>query len=152
MKKTWLVTIVIGLTFAVITTVLAGVPENKKVIVINHLPGKKGPVTFEHAKHVDTYKKAGDKAIVCKDCHHTLKEDVPTDTKSVKGCPTCHVTEGTPQKEFEGKQAPLLGKKNDKGDFVFADVLYHKTCLKCHKEFSKEGTKKIDTCTTCHKK
>jgi Class III cytochrome C family. len=151
MKKTWLAAIVIGLMFAVTATVLAGVPENKKTIIIDHLPGKKGAVTFEHAKHVDSHKKASDKAITCKDCHHTLKDDSPADAKSVKACTECHVMEGAPQKEYDGKKAPYLGNKNDKGDFVASNVLYHKTCQKCHKEMSKEG-KKIDTCTTCHKK
>jgi len=129
--------------------VIAGVPDDKKTIEIDLVPGKKGAVTFEHAKHSDEFKKTGGKSILCKDCHHTVKVDKP-DAAKVKGCSTCHVKEGEPQKEHEGKKASfLVTKKGEKYDRK--SVIFHKQCIKCHKAMKAEG-KKIHKCKACHPK
>jgi hypothetical protein len=144
-----LVTVVCGLTLSALA--LAGVPDDKKTLKLDNLPGKKGAVTFEHEKHASEHKGPGGKPITCKQCHHTEKTDTPADPKAVKGCSGCHLVTGEP-KDVDGKKAPLMGKKNDKGDdFIPTSVIFHKVCGDCHKKMKAEG-KKIDGCNTCHKK
>jgi len=149
--KSRLILVTILCAVALSALALAGVPEDKKTLKLDLIPGKKGVVTFEHEKHATAHKGPGGKAITCKECHHTEKADSPADPKSVKPCTECHVLTGEP-KVIDGKKAPILAKKNDKGDdFVPTSVLFHKNCTDCHKKMKAEG-KKIDGCTTCHKK
>ncbi len=147
MRKVVIVAVVTLLCVCLSVLVIAGVPADKKTIKLDCVPGKKGAVTFQHAKHNEEYKKAGGKSIVCKDCHHTLKVDKP-DAAKVKKCSACHVKEGEAQKEHEGKKASFLAtKKGDK--YNRKSVIFHDQCVKCHKAMKAEG-KKIGKCKTCH--
>ena len=69
----------------------------KKAITINHLP-KKGPVTFDHAKHSQIscakchHKVPGTS---CFQCHKAEKGDAPKlETAMHKNCKSCHKKEG----------------------------------------------------------
>ena len=150
MRKVIVAVIVTLCMVGMATLVIAGVPADKKTIKIDTIPGKKGTVTFGHAKHVDQYKKAGGQPISCKDCHHPVKADEP-DPKNVKGCTACHVLEGG-QPGLVGKKAPFLArKKTTKKGSKYFNVLFHMKCLECHKTMKSEG-KKIHKCKTCHPK
>lgn len=112
------------------------------VIELNKVEGKK-TTTFSHAKHANEYKKAGDKKIMCNDCHHTLK-NADAKGETVKSCTSCHAktkgADGTP---------PVTELKNGKA--VSKSVIYHKNCKDgCHKAVKKETGKKITSCKTCH--
>ncbi len=127
----------------------AAVPADKATLQIDHLPGKKGAVGFQHAKHATEHKKQGGKPILCNDCHHTDKAADP-DPKTVKACTACHVPEGQAQKELEGKKAPVLALKvAGKDEYKMPTILLHKTCQACHQKMKAEG-KNIGACTTCH--
>ena len=124
----------------------AGVPEDKKEIKIDHLDGDKGAAAFHHEKHATTYKKEDGKLISCQDCHHNAKTE-----EEAKTCTECHVAEGQAQKEFNGKMAPVLGKKVD-GKYKTSDILMHGLCLECHKKVKVDSEgKKITSCKQCHK-
>lgn len=126
---------------ALAAVVLAGVPEGKETLKIDHIEGKKGAVTFPHAKHVDEFKKPDGSAITCKDCHHTAATEA-----DAKACVSCHVKEGEAQVESGGQKARFVAVA--KGDGVDQkSVIFHETCLGCHKKI--EG-KKITSCKTCH--
>jgi len=131
--------------------VAADVPAGKEEVVLNALGGKQGPVKFPHAKHVKEFKKKGGAAIVCKDCHHTLKADAPGAGEKAESCATCHVKPGEAEKEIGGKKAPAIAvMKGDKADMK--SVIYHKECADgCHKDMKAEG-KNITVCKTCHQK
>ena len=144
-----------GLGIAASLLVGAAVPEDKKEITLDLVPGKKGSVAFSHEAHVVSYKKMGDAAIVCRDCHHRLKADEPKEGEEVKGCPDCHVAVGEKAKIIEGKQAPPLAVEK-KGKIKTKSVILHGRCLdNCHKKMKGEARlanagKKIHTCKTCH--
>lgn len=146
MKKMMVSTVVaLAAVVALMGVVLAGVPEDKASITVDLLAGKKGAVTFAHAKHATGYKKADGSAIACKDCHHTMKAE----TDKVQACAACHVAEGE-AKEVEGKKAPALGTAKAPGEIELKSILMHKTCVDCHKAVSEKAEKKIGGCTTCH--
>lgn len=127
--------------------VLAKDPPN--TLKIDHIPGDKGAVQFDHAKHAKEYKKAGGKSIVCKDCHHTLKADAPAAGEEVAPCNSCHVLD-TP-KQVGGKTAPVLATMKG-GKAELKSILTHTTCKDgCHKAMKAEG-KSLTACTVCHKK
>lgn len=124
--------------------VIAGVPDDKKEIKIDRIPGKKGVVVFPHAKHAGA-KGPGGVVITCKACHHREKEDNPApETIRGKHCASCHVKPGEQKKKDGDDEAPELwtgsGMKN----------LFHTTCRDCHKKMKAEG-KNISACSTCHK-
>ena len=129
---------------------MAGVPKGKEELTIDRIAGKKGAVTFPHAKHNDEFKKAGGAKIVCKDCHHTLKGDAPAGAEKAQACSSCHVKEGEAQKEHDGKKASFIATGGEKIDQK--SVIFHKSCKDgCHKEMKKETGKKLTSCKNCHK-
>ncbi len=128
---------------------MAGVPAGKEVLKIELLPVKQGAVTFAHAKHATEFKKADGAAITCKDCHHTLAAAEPAAGEAVKSCDSCHAKDGV-AKTVDGKQVPPVGTLKD-GKAEMKSVIFHKTCLDCHKAMKAAG-KNIAGCTTCHKK
>lgn len=147
MKKT---SAVIGGLMIVLATgaFAASVPAGKETIKLDVIPGDKGAVEFPHAKHM-TFKGPGDKAITCKDCHHTLKGDAPAAGETVAACTSCHVLD-TP-KTVGGKPAPVLATMKG-GKAELKSVLFHTSCKDgCHKEMKAAG-KNITGCNTCHKK
>lgn len=132
--------------------IAATVPATKKVIKIDQVPGKKGAVTFDHAKHSATAKNAKGAAITCKDCHHTLAAAEPANVADVKACGACHVKEGEAQKEHAGKKARFMAVK--KGSSVdVKTMIWHASCQECHKAVAKADASKksIKTCKACHK-
>ena len=145
----WLVAGACAGTLLVSGMVLAGVPKGKEKITIDRIAGKKGAVTFEHAKHADEFKDAAGGKMVCKTCHHTLDKDVPADASAAKACNDCHVKDGEAKKKTGDKEAPVLATmKGDAADMK--SVIFHKTCLdNCHK---KQADKEKGKCTTCHAK
>lgn len=152
----WLISLLVVGLFGVSGLVLAAdVPKDKEVLKLKLIDGKKkAPVKFDHAKHVKEYKDAKGAAISCKSCHHTLKA-APKSAKDVKACSSCHVAEGKAQKEHGGKKAPFIAtKKGDK--FDKKSVIFHDTCVKCHKAVEKANPKlkekKISKCKNCHGK
>ena len=68
--------------------------------------GKQPAVKFDHAKHATTFKKDGGAAIVCKDCHHTLKSDAPAADEKMQVCGACHVKDGAAQPEVGNHSPP----------------------------------------------
>lgn len=137
-----------AITFVAGLAIAASVPAGKETIKIDDIKGDKGVVEFNHAKHTTDYKKAGAKAIACKDCHHTLKADDGAGEK-VEACTTCHVLD-TP-KDVGGKKAPVLATMKD-GKADLKSIVFHPQCKDgCHKEMKAEG-KNITACNTCHKK
>ncbi len=147
MKKT--VTMFIGVLMLAGSALAANVPAGKETIKLDTIPGDKGVVEFPHAKHATTFHKAGDKAITCKDCHHTLKGDAPAAGETIAACTSCHVL-NTP-KTVDGKPAPVLANVKD-GKAELKSVIFHTQCKDgCHKEMKGSG-KNITGCNTCHKK
>ena len=152
----WLMALLVVGFFGVSSLVIAAdIPKDKQVLNLKFIDGKKkAPVKFQHAKHVKEYKDAKGAAITCKSCHHRLKA-APKSAKDVKGCTSCHVAEGQAQKVDGGKKAPFIAiKKGDK--FKAKSVIFHETCVTCHKAVEKADpkikAKKISKCKNCHKK
>ncbi len=144
---TWLLAVATG-TLLISGVVFAiDVPKDKQEIKIEHLKGKKGAVTFPHHKHATEFKNAKGEPLTCKTCHHTEKAE-PKSAKEVKGCPECHMQEGQPQKEFNGKKAPYMATKSG-DDWDKKSVIFHKVCLDCHKKLA-TAEKPIDKCKNCH--
>ena len=88
---------------------------------------KKGPVTFNHASHMD---------IACQDCHHTV-----ADTYTIQSCSTegCH------------------DNVKDRTDVTSFYRTFHttkdttKSCVGCHRTLKKEGTADAPiACNSCH--
>jgi len=132
-----------GIAFA------ATIPADKEAMTLTGIPGDQPAVKFPHAKHVTTFK-AADKAIVCKDCHHTL-EAADGGTAKVESCETCHVKPDQAQKEVGGKKAPFLYALKD-GKAEMKTVIFHAKCKDgCHKTLKIEG-KNMTACKTCHPK
>lgn len=156
MKKTMeKMSVAIGAAVILISGLVlaAEIPASKDTITLNLIEGKKGPVEFPHKKHVTEFKKKGGAAIVCKDCHHTLKSD----KEMPKPCQECHVKVGEAEKTIDGKKAPPLAVAKSDGKIEQKSVIFHKTCLDgCHKEMKDEVKKKdgknITACKTCHNK
>ena len=100
-------------------------------------PDKKGPVTFEHNKHVTEH------GIACTECHHEYKDgkNVWKEGGPVKECIECH----NPVKE-EGEEVINL------------KAAFHKNCTGCHKAMAKDGKitkeelKALKKCSSCHQK
>jgi hypothetical protein len=147
-----LLAVVFGLVSCLGVALATEVPKDKAEIKIDLIPGKKGAVKFPHAKHASEYKDAKGAPISCKACHHTEKGD-PKNAKDIKGCGDCHAAEGQPQKEVGGKKAPFLALKKGE-EFDKGTVIFHKTCIECHKAVAKTVPEKaaIDKCKNCHGK
>ncbi|MBI5609752.1 MAG: cytochrome c3 family protein [Deltaproteobacteria bacterium] len=151
-RSAWLVAVLFSLGSFLGVALATEVPKDKAEIKLDLIKGKKGAVKFAHAKHASEFKDAKGGAIGCKTCHHTEKGE-PKSAKDIKGCGDCHVADGQPQKEFGGKKAPVLATaKGD--DFDKGTVVFHKTCLDCHKAVAKANPQKagIDKCKACHGK
>ena len=109
----------------------------KDGIVIDSKGYKKkryGPLTFDHAKHVDEYKEQ------CVDCHHDYQDgkNVWKEGDPVKKCDECHDPNG------RSKDTPM-GLR----------YAFHDNCNDCHEKAIKEGKKdapKKTRCTACHKR
>ena len=137
MKKTWLLSVMVGMAscvFAFGTAVVSGEEKTPltapdKEIVIE---GKK-PAKFNHASHSALN-------ISCGSCHHDASRQ-PLSQDAIASmpegdqlhCASCHT---------EGGAAEKFTKRKD---------IFHKTCLECHK--TTEGDKKGPTkCSGCHLK
>ncbi|GMV44566.1 MAG: hypothetical protein AMXMBFR64_62820 [Myxococcales bacterium] len=119
----------------------AEVPKDTATLKIDHIDGKKGAVTFEHAKHASEYKKADGSAIACIECHHTTRD--PAETRA---CIHCHVKAGERQVDYGGTLViPVAVEKA--GAVDQRSVIFHTQCIACHKQV--EG-KKLTACKTCH--
>jgi hypothetical protein len=139
--KKWV--LLAGLSLFVVSASGVVIAAEKAVIKIDSIPGKKGAVTFNHGKHINEYKKKGGAEIGCKDCHHTMKS--AADKAGAKACTDCHVK---PTEAQKGKAPFLYTAEGDKVDQK--SVIFHDTCVKCHKAMKDEG-KDIGACKTCHK-
>lgn len=94
---------------------------------------RKGPVTFSHGDHADSYD------IACTQCHHDYQggKNVWEEGKPVKKCMACH--------------SPL----KNKGKTKKLSIAYHKNCKGCHKKLAKQegGTEApYKKCADCHEK
>lgn len=140
----WIILVLVNYAYAEVIPI----PNDKKEIIIQKVTGEKGSVTFSHEKHATAYKDDTGQKMSCIKCHHTQT----TSDNVMYACDKCHVTEGTPQKEFNGKQSPFLAVLSD-NTYKQNNVLYHKLCLDCHKKVkvNSEGNK-ITNCKTCHPK
>ena len=88
----------------------------------------KGPVSFNHKKHVKDYK------IACSHCHH-LAADKKQKKDAYKPCAACHSGKAGGKKKSGCAEKSL--KKNT----------YHLQCVGCHKKL-KKGPR---GCRKCHK-
>jgi len=115
------------------------------VLVANEMPdfvkidqdvyktNRRGPVSFEHERHVFDYE------IACKKCHHDYEdgENVWEEGDSVNKCVSCH--------------DPL---KNE-GDIKSLRLAFHKNCKGCHRDLQRQGlsdTAPSTKCRGCHEK
>ena len=129
----------------------AQVPAGKEVMVLSHIPGKLGPVRFTHADHATRYKRPDGKQIRCKDCHHTLAAEEPSEPFPDMRCTLCHVPMGQPEKEYAGKPARSLASLKPDGAIDLRTVLFHDQCRGCHLKIPAE-TLNLATCKVCHPK
>ena len=95
-----------------------------------------GPVTFNHAGHVN------DIGLACNACHHTLE---PQETEVEEHCSDCHTEPGF----IRGKEADGLG--DDELIEHYLNAL-HAQCIDCHKQKKIEDRKRSIPigCTQCH--
>ena len=120
-----LTAIVTGLLFISVGVLIAAdVPEK---ITIEEAKDKKGPVAFDHQKHVKEFGAA------CTDCHHEYKDgkNVWKEGDKVQKCSVCH------------------DLKENKGGAIKLQNAFHKNCKNCHKEKGKGPFRK---CNDCHAK
>jgi hypothetical protein len=127
----------------------AQVPAGKEVMVLSHIPGKLGPVTFTHKAHASTYRMPDGGAIRCKGCHHTLAADEPGEPLPDMRCTLCHVPLGQPEKEYGGKKARALAALKPDGAIDLRTVLFHDQCRGCHLKVPAEPLN-LATCKVCH--
>ena len=111
-------------------TALAHYPATIK---IDEAAKKQPAVTFDHAKHGDTYVKN------CGTCHHTQKDITKAVAEAnkvdIKKCSTCHLD---PKEEKIPSMREMSMTKNP----------FHIRCIGCHKDNKKGPT----VCKDCHKK
>jgi len=96
-------------------------------IVIDDAAAKQGPVTFPHAKHMETVDS-------CTTCHHTTEGLTAGSDMAVESCTSCHLD----AKEGVPSMREMSMSKNP----------FHNACVSCHKEKAKGPTK----CADCHQK
>ena len=120
-----LTAIVTGFLFISVGVLIAAdVPEK---ITIDEAQNKKGPVAFDHQKHVKEF------GATCTDCHHSYKDgkNVWKEGDKVEKCSACH--------DLKEKKDGAMKLQN----------AFHKNCKNCHKEKGKGPFKK---CNDCHAK
>lgn len=127
----------------------AQVPEGREVMVLSHIQGKLGPVTFTHQRHASTYRMPDGSPIHCKACHHTLAAEEPAGPLPDMRCTLCHVSLGQPEKEFDGKKARSLAGLKPDGAIDVRTVLFHDQCRGCHLKIP-AGLLNLATCKVCH--
>jgi hypothetical protein len=140
-----------ALTLAVAAQVAraAQVPPGKEVMVLSHIQGKLGPVRFTHADHATRYKRPNGAQIRCKDCHHTLAAEEPSEPFPDMRCTLCHVPMGQPEKEVGGKPARSLAGLKPDGAIDLRTVLFHDQCRGCHVKIPADLLN-LGTCKVCH--
>jgi hypothetical protein len=93
---------------------------------------RKGPVTFSHGDHAESYD------IACNACHHVYKDgkNVWEEGAPVQKCAACHDPNMS-----EGRVKKL-------------SIAYHKNCKGCHRKLAAEGGYEAPykQCTDCHEK
>lgn len=147
MKKSLMMTIVIGLVTLFAVAIYAGTTVDDVFKMENKIykKHKKSIVEFTHKKHNVDYK------IGCGECHHDKDgkalDDLKLGESEVQGCAECHKKPGI----LKGKKAK---GKTDKEKREYHGNALHENCIKCHKAFNKKNkTKKApQTCKTCHPK
>lgn len=127
----------------------AQVPAGKEVMVLSHIPGRLGPVTFTHQGHASTYRMPDGSPIHCKACHHTLIADEPGEPLPDMRCTLCHAPLGQPEKEYGGKKARTLASLKPDGAIDVRTVLFHDQCRGCHLKVP-AGVLNLATCKVCH--
>ncbi len=127
----------------------AQVPGGKEVMVLSHIPGKLGPVTFTHQGHASTYRMPDGSPIRCNACHHTLAAGEPPEPLPDMRCTLCHVPLGQPEKEVAGKKARALAGLKPDGAIDVRTVLFHDQCRGCHLKIP-AGVLNLATCKVCH--
>ena len=102
------------------------------VVKIDQAAKKQPAVTFNHAKHGETYAKS------CDTCHHNNKglKREQADSVNVKKCAECHLDPAA------GSKAPSMREMG------LTKNPMHIRCISCHKEQKKGPT----ACNQCHKK
>ena len=127
----------------------AQVPAGKEVMVLSHIPGRLGPVTFTHEGHASTYRMPDGSPIHCKACHHTLIADEPGEPLPDMRCTLCHAPLGQPEREYGGKKARTLASLKPDGAIDVRTVLFHDQCRGCHLKVP-AGVLNLATCKVCH--
>ena len=132
MRKCWFLIMVLACAGLLVTSGILVASDFPDEIVIdgkNYKKDIKGPVKFNHYKHV------ADIGIDCTECHHEYKDgkNVWEAGNDVKNCDQCH----DPNKS-EGNKKKLM-------------MAFHNNCKNCHKEKNKEGSNAPDkNCEGCH--
>ena len=127
----------------------AHVPAGTEVMVLSHVPGRLGPVTFTHRNHASTYRMPDGSPIHCKRCHHTLAADEPGEPLPDMRCTLCHALLGQPEREVGGKRARTLASLKPDGAIDIRSVLFHDQCRGCHLRVP-AGVLNLATCKVCH--
>ncbi len=127
----------------------AQVPAGKEVMVLSHVPGRLGPVTFTHRNHASTYRMPDGSPIHCKSCHHTLAAEEPGEPLPDMRCTLCHAPLGQPEREYGGKKARTLASLKPDGAIDIRSVLFHDQCRGCHLKVP-AGVLNLATCKVCH--
>ena len=114
-----------------LTTAILTAADSPDEVVINtegYKSDKKGPVSFNHAKHNKEYD------VGCDECHHEYKdgENVWKEGDPVKKCNECHDME-----------------KSD-GNVKKLQTAFHNNCKNCHKEVGDPAPS--TKCNDCHSK
>jgi hypothetical protein len=119
----------IGLIFLA-TGVLTAAEFPEKIVIDNKVYKKdlKGPVNFNHLKHIKDYK------AVCTDCHHEYIDgkNIWKGGDAVKTCVSCHDPEKTQEKVLK------------------LQLAFHNNCKDCHKKSGKDTAP--TKCNDCHSK
>ncbi len=130
-------------------SVAAQVPAGKEVLVLSHIPGKLGPVTFTHARHASSYRMPDGTGLTCRTCHHTLATDAPGEPLPDMRCTLCHAPIDAPEREYGGKKARTLARLKPDGAIDLRTVLFHDQCRGCHLKIPGEVLN-LATCKVCH--
>lgn len=116
------------LAFALVAGLALAATQPPDEVVIDEAADKRAPVTFPHAKHVETVDD-------CTACHHTSEGLTATSGQEVATCVSCHLD---PEEAGTPGMREMSLKKNP----------FHAGCIDCHKEQAKGPTK----CDECHPK
>lgn len=120
----------------------AAVPDT---IVLDHLKGPYGPVTFDHAKHATRY------ADGCGECHHQHRAN------DKNPCKRCHSIDAAQFKASVTRNFSACS--NCHGDYDAKTpevpdlkVAYHQVCFTCHRTSGDVGKSPHDCQQLCHTK